>query len=485
MQRRAARFVLASSSVLFFVSALGCSSGSSAPPAPGPTARACSITIPDAADWRLRTDGTVLRDAHGRVVTLRGVDAGGRSKTAPFAPFDFTDATYEQALGSYMDRAAGWGVDVMRVPFMWAAVEPTQGADDAAFLARFDRLLDAAWARGIRTVIDFHQDVYAENFCGDGFPAWTLPDPKPAPHHDCQSWVTQYSTQPVMSAFDRFWTTGSVQTAYLALWDRLAARYKDHPGVIGFEPINEPSPGSANADDWETTTLSSFFTMMTSKLRAAAPSTLVFIDLTGSDGAFLISKVQRPSGPGSDGVVFAPHFYPFLAGDAATTMTQMQTWATIGSQWNTPTFVGELGVKGDGDSQRASMEATYAALDALGLGSAQWEYSVSTTSWDDEGMSIVDADGTEHGLVGAIARPFARAVAGSAITVAWDASSRTFDLTYAPTEGGVSEIAFPRRAFPSGYNVALTGACFDETQGPMLLQAEPGAAKVTLRISAR
>src|SRR5206468_1972169 len=140
------------------------------------------------------------------------------------------------------DRAAAWGIDTMRVPFTWAAVEPTQGKDDEDFLKRYDALLDAAWARGIWTILDFHQDVYAENFCGDGFPSWTIPDPKPAPHHDCPSWGLEYfGDKGVQGAFDRLWAKDStVQRDLSLMWVRMAARYKDRPGVIGFEIINEP-----------------------------------------------------------------------------------------------------------------------------------------------------------------------------------------------------------------------------------------------------
>src|SRR4051812_47637321 len=99
----------------------------------GESARTCAIDPPGppSVDWRLRTDGTRLVDSLGRTVVLRGVDAGGRSKFAPFAPFDYPDGGYQSALDAYLDRAAAWGIDVLRVPFTWAAVEPQPGHDDA------------------------------------------------------------------------------------------------------------------------------------------------------------------------------------------------------------------------------------------------------------------------------------------------------------------------------------------------------------------
>jgi hypothetical protein len=49
----------------------------------------CEITPPEGGT--LVADGTLIRDSLGRQVTLRGVNAGGRSKFAPYMPFDFDD----------------------------------------------------------------------------------------------------------------------------------------------------------------------------------------------------------------------------------------------------------------------------------------------------------------------------------------------------------------------------------------------------------
>src|SRR5258706_15527667 len=80
----------------------------------------CALEPPALPDWRLHADGTRLRDALGRVVVLRGVDAGGRSKFAPFAPFDFTAGAHDRALAVYPHPAAPRGGDGPGVPLAWA-----------------------------------------------------------------------------------------------------------------------------------------------------------------------------------------------------------------------------------------------------------------------------------------------------------------------------------------------------------------------------
>ena len=462
-----------------------CDSGACGTPSDagaGAAFRACTVTPPAPADWRLSASGTSFKDASGRVVSLRGVAAGGRSKFAPYVPFDFAAGQYATALATYMDRAAAWGINVLRVPFTWAALEPTKGQDDAAWLSLYDQLLDAAWARGMYTIVEFHQDVYSEVYCGDGFPSWTVSNP-PAPHHDCPNWSVEYSSDTdVEAAFDAFWATGSVvQAEYLAAWDVMVARYKDKPGVLGFEPMNEPSRGTADDATFDATTLTTFYSMMVAHMRAAAPKSLVFVDIPGQDGVFLTTTVARPSG---DGIVFAPHFYPYDH-TPGTVEARLKPWADMGTSWNVPVFLGEFGLNDTSATAVPYVAANFAAFDTLGLSGSEWEYSVSADVWNSEMFGLVAADGTENPVAKAIQRPFARAVAGTSVKQAYNATSSAFTLSYVPSDG-VTEVSLPSKAYPSGYDLTVMGACVDATSKPhhLLLQADAdaGTAPVSLRI---
>ncbi len=422
-------------------------------------------------------------------MVLRGVDAGGRSKFAPFAPFDFTASAYDAALAAYLDRAASWGVDALRVPFVWAAVEPTKGSYDEAFLQRYDALLDAAWARGMFTIVDFHQDVYAERFCGDGFPDWTIPAPQPAPMHDCPNWGGEYlSDADVQAAFDRFWAQGSpVMTAYGKLWDMMAARYASRPGVIGFEPFNEPGWGTADMGTFEATTLTTFYGDMASRIHAEAPDALVFVDTTSIDAVLVTTALARPAG---SGLVFAPHYYQSAAlqggtPSASRVEVDLKHWAAKGTAWDVPVLLGEFGAENATPDVAAYLSAHFDALDKLGMGGTEWEYSVSTELWNEENLSIVAADGTENPSAQAIVRPYPRAVAGSAITFTYDATSHAMTLGYTPTPG-ISELTVPTRAYPKGFTVHVTGGCADASHpGQVLVQADPSATAVEVSVTAK
>src|SRR5579863_8060297 len=112
---------------------------------------------PSLATGRVHADGTRLRDELGRQVILRGINCGGRSKWAPYAPFTFHgDDDFPRACGRYVDAVARWGVNLVRLPFSWEGVEPERGRTDEPYLARYFGLADALWARGIRVLVDFH-----------------------------------------------------------------------------------------------------------------------------------------------------------------------------------------------------------------------------------------------------------------------------------------------------------------------------------------
>jgi endoglycosylceramidase len=445
-----------------------------------PDARRCAIDAPPPAS--LVVDGTRIRDGHGRTVVLRGVNAGGRSKFAPYAPFDYEDGGYLAALATYLDRAASWGIDVLRVPMSWQAAEPAPGELDEAYLARYDALLDAAWARGMWTIVDFHQDVYAEPLCGDGFPSWTLDDPGP-PRRDCEHWFTRYDDADVRAAFDRLWADErGVRTAFVEMWRRTALRHRDRPGVIGYEIINEPHPGSANRVDWGRTTLTDFYSELGAVIAEIDGDALVLVDTTGLEGVLGRTALRRPAG---DRIVLAPHSYDpsaLFGGDVDPRVEErLSVWADLGADWDVPVLFGEIGIPVAHPAAAVHLRRHLDALDALGVHGTWWEYSQAVETWNFEEFSIVDADGAETALVVELARPYARALAGDRVSSSYDPEARRFTLDYTPAAGVVpTELAAPSRW--GALRIGADGGCVDVRAGTVLVSADDGAERVRVSI---
>ncbi|WFD34573.1 hypothetical protein MCUN1_001414 [Malassezia cuniculi] len=142
---------------------------------------------------RISVDGAHLRDEHGRVLLLRGVNVSGVSKL-PSAPDALVDAekthTDPEAI-SFVDRPfplaeapahfarmREWGLTLVRLLVTWEALSHDgpypQHPIDAAYVDYLKALLDTMASFGIRCIICPHQDIWSRVTGGSGAPAWTL-----------------------------------------------------------------------------------------------------------------------------------------------------------------------------------------------------------------------------------------------------------------------------------------------------------------------
>jgi len=433
-----------------------------------------------------------LRDGAGRQVVLRGLNTGGRSKVAPFVPFPVTadmDLTaFRAAADTYFGRLPLWGLDSVRMPFSWAALEPAAGTWDDAWLERYVTMVDAAGDLGLRVVVDFHQDVYAEPFCGDGFPLWTLP---PADRtKTCQSsatWFLKYFDPAVTGAFDRFYKDedGRLQ-AFEKMWSKMAGRLKDHPAVIGFEILNEPGgyTSTAGVGQWKKDVLTPFHERLIAHLRKIAPDRLVFFDNPGTDALLDPVVHVRPAG---EGIVYAPHVYDMglIAGgkrSKADSIGRMATIDAFAKAEKLPVLLGEFGYGASSQSDDMGGPGWLAEvmdfIDAHGWSATLWEYSISPDKWNEEDLSVVNVDGSERPILDTYVRPWLRALAGSGGSLKWDAKAGSASATWT-ADGGVTELRVPARAFQKGpRNVTIegSGACWswNADDGALRVKAPAG-----------
>lgn len=448
---------------------------------------------------RLRVDERgVLRDEHGRDILLRGVNTGGRSKWAPFLPFpvgpDPTVADVQAAAPAYFARVREWGLDSVRVPFSWEALEPSEGNYDLAYLDRYVAMIDAAWAEGLRVIVDFHQDVYASPFCGDGFPLWTLlAEEMGPPLRDCENWGIGYIAKPgVRASFDRFWAdAGGIQAKYRGMWQQMAQRVAEHPGVVGLELLNEPGWGTApSIDVWKATTLNPFHTATIAWLRGlVGDGPIILFNNTGIEAVGL-SPVKHIHPDGAN-IIYAPHLYDagLIAGDPYAGNVPEEHIAPL-AQYSRDNglhaLIGEFGVQLDAVGGEAWLTDMVDALDAHRVSGTLWEYSQNEALWNGEDLSLVDASGVERPIVDIYTRPYLRALAGTDSSFAWDPETRTATTAWTG-DGGVTEVALPPRIFTEDPRVAISGpgACYtiDRERGELRIAA-PAGATVDLQISA-
>jgi endoglycosylceramidase len=416
----------------------------------------------------LHTDGLRFVDAAGREVILRGANTGGRSKLPPFFPFEPVP-DFDSALEKYADSISALGFNVVRLLIIYEAAEPTRGKYDEAYLKQYDRMVAAFGRRGIRVMVDAHQDLFSRRFCGDGFPDWTLPEKyRGLPQHaDCKNWGLRDFTWPVADTLEQFWSNrGGVQDNYIAFFKMLAERYREDPMVIGFEPINEPFPGTIgrfSLDWWYRHQLFPLYEKAGQAVQSVNPRYLIFADMIPLENIGMWTA-HRPR-PSVNNLVFAPHYYDFGTFGIGANSQFEQAFMSSGlarhsalqKAWDTPILIGEFGASPLMKGAAGYLTLLYNRFDELKFSGTYWECSMSETIWNLENTSCFNPDGSLRPAAAALDRPYPRAVAGKINRFSFDAQSGKFELTWDedPRISLPTEIYLPARIYSSEPKINL------------------------------
>jgi len=164
------------------------------------------------------------------------------------------------------------GFNVVRLVLNWSQLEPTAGTYSTAYLNRVAQVVGWARQQGIYVILDMHQDQYsryivpaekgtAPSGCtpsggSDGAPAWAVQDDgKPG----CAMFGIDELNPAESAAFANFWQNATVRGAqgkapgtglqdhYIGGLAALARRFQGNAGVLGYELMNEPQPGSSGS----------------------------------------------------------------------------------------------------------------------------------------------------------------------------------------------------------------------------------------------
>ncbi|MEU5878758.1 cellulase family glycosylhydrolase [Spirillospora sp. NPDC047279] len=232
-----------------------------------------------------KQQGWVLRDAQGREVTLRGFNVSGSTKLYENGLLPFRGSA--DAVKSAQAMRDLTGANAVRFLISWEGVQPAPDRIDYAYLDRAIAQIRAFTDRGIRVLLDYHQDLYSSHlfnsgswYTGDGAPKWVVQAGN-YPRESCgicilwgQNMQTNNAVRQAMYDFwrNRVLTTPAgqigVQDAYLAqagatmtyLRQRLPQQAFDH--VVGLDPFNEPFDGGLDGKsgtEWERTHLMPFY----------------------------------------------------------------------------------------------------------------------------------------------------------------------------------------------------------------------------------
>ncbi|MEA2146387.1 MAG: endoglycosylceramidase [Solirubrobacteraceae bacterium] len=247
-----------------------------------------------------------LQDRQGRTVLLRGVAVTGLIRYA----WDYA----ENPRGRDADFAeiAALGMDFVRLPVSWSAIEPSPGVIDAGYIAQIAGSVRAAERHGLRVVVDMHMDRYNARLApgneADGAPAWATLVPSSCPSapspDDCSR-----------AAWESFWTQRqvagrSLQQRYIQALLAVSRRLRGDPGLAGLELMNNPSSGGEPSPRFETSQLWPFYRRVIAALRSDGERLPLWIDRAASTEMRDTETVGlRGRLSGDANLVLAPHDY--------------------------------------------------------------------------------------------------------------------------------------------------------------------------------
>ncbi len=458
----------------------------------------------DAAPKPLSNTGRWLTDASGRVVILHGFNMV--YKRPPYQPgavgFSADDA----------DFLRRHGFNTVRLGLIYKAVEPQPGKVNHAYVRRIRALERMLAKHGIHSLLDFHQDLYNEKFNGEGWPDWAVLDDG-LPAEPLTGFPGSYVTSPGLNrAFDNFYANVDgpggvpIQRRYAQTWGKVAASFSGDPGVLGYDLLNEPWPGSAlgsclapaGCPTFDQTRLAPFYRRVIGAIRGEDRGHIVFYE---PHVLFNFGVETNLPDLGYRRLGFSFHNYcpdPAASSCAGMERTVFDNADDRGVRTGDSLMLSEFGATDD----LAVLRRLAGEADRHMTSWQEWHYcgcDDPTTAGPGDIQAIVKdperpprGSNVFWGKLKALARPYPQAIAGTPIRWSFDPKTKRFDLVYSTKhvsgEGrfkhGITEVFVPTLQYGNAIRLKASGATIGHRIGQRYyLRPKPGADRVKLTVT--
>jgi endoglucanase len=320
----------------------------------------------------LRAQGQQIVDEQGRPVILRGVGLGGwmlqegymlglggpgmqhtiRQRIVELIGEQDTQAFYRAWLDNYVgkddiDAVAAWGFNSVRLPMHYElytlplSKEPVPGQQtwlEDGF-KRTDDLIAWAKANGLYVILDLHA---APGGQGNDL---NISDRDPST--------------------PSLWDDAGNRDKMVALWRKLAQRYRDEPAVAGYDIINEPNWGFASPADKNgcaetgNAPLRELLVRTTAAIREIDQRHIVIIEGNCWGNNY---RGVLDAGPWDDNLVLSFHKYW-----NGTGRDSIKDQLALRARWNMPLWLGETG-----ENSNDWFTRTVETMEGEGIGWANW-----------------------------------------------------------------------------------------------------------------
>ncbi len=320
------------------------------------------VGLAASADF-IHADGQRLVDGRGETFAVRGINLGNWLVPEGYM-FKFTRARSPTEIAGVIEAllgpqhaAAFWekfrdiyiakpdidflkaaGFNTVRVPLNWRLfVAPGDGGQvdenrrfEGAGWALLDRLVQWCSDAGLRVIVDLHAapggQTGVNHDDGPGFPL--------------TFYVPRY------------------RQLTIALWQKLAAHYRDETAILGYDLLNEPISPYSDVD-YLNPRLEPLYRDIVAAIRSVDPHHVVL--LGGGQWDTNFAMFDRPFDANA---VYTYHkFWPNPTRDA------IQSYLDFGNRWNVPVLIGETGEYNNGWNEKFRR-----LNERLGIGWIFWPY---------------------------------------------------------------------------------------------------------------
>ncbi|KAJ3096887.1 hypothetical protein HDU97_005460 [Phlyctochytrium planicorne] len=266
-------------------------------------------------------------DASGRVRIFRGVNVV--YKGFPYTPQISANADPRYSFNEKdIQDLASVGVTAIRLGVMWAGVEPNRGQYDQNYLSTMRWIAETCQKYGIYVLLDMHQDVLSEKFCGEGVPLWAaqswsgpfnllgfprplqldtfnrdrngIPSAADCAKHDWASYQFAFETN---IAYQRLYDNyDGLRDSWVNYWKVVTKTFLGLDNILGYDLINEPFAGDVYLNPTllipgvaDRVNLQQFMARGAEGVRSVDPNAIIFIEGVTWDN-FVVGFTEVPGG---------------------------------------------------------------------------------------------------------------------------------------------------------------------------------------------
>jgi endoglycosylceramidase len=399
-----------------------------------------------------------IRGPDQRIVVYHGVNIANQSKHSSSVSVvpGMGIAGHPWHSGPEFDNMENWGFNLARYLIYWEAVEPQRGVYDDAYLDTAIQKIRELGERGVDVVVDFHQDLYAQRYHGNGFPEWSVRDDGKSFKLQ-EPWAMNYFQPAVRACFDNFWSNkDGLLDAYVAMVEHVLVRVNGIKNVIAVDVMNEPWPKRWPLT-FERKILSEFYkrlSVMWIKHNNGFPN-LAFEPWMSTSAGYPSNLRMKNFYENFFGLLYMPHYYDFFCEqnkpykwfNRQVMKRGMNIRSFEAQEFECPMIIGEFSFPPTSEGNLKALNDFLRLADKHRVGWTYWSFDKACHN----DRALINDDGTvaKNGFLKSLVRIYPQRIAGT--NHKYDFDGTVFRMTwdydassYISPISGTTEVFVPR-----------------------------------------